>query len=265
MHAVIPEADLGLRRHQLLHRTRHQHLAGARFCGDAGADVEGEADRLSAAHGVFAGMQADPDLEAERTHGLLDRGRAIDSGGRRLERRQHAVARGRDFLAARALQLLADRRVIMTHDLGPADIAELCGFCGGADDIDDQDRGKRSLEFGVARGRSAPEHDRADERFITMIAAPRDRGLCVVLGPLRAAAANGLLLRQTGPVDLSSVTGALDLHGTPFQDDRRADAPDAPRLRRVTRYVRLMDADAEEFWHERAADRSNVWATQGQA
>ena len=48
MQAVIPQADRGLCRHQLLHRARHQHLAGARLRGDAGADVEHVLDDAAA-------------------------------------------------------------------------------------------------------------------------------------------------------------------------------------------------------------------------
>ena len=51
-----------------------------------------------------------------------------------------------------------------------------------------------------------------------------------------------------------NITGALHLNGTPLQEHRRADAPNAPRLRRVAGYVGLQDSDAKEFGHERAAD-----------
>lgn len=259
MHAVIPQADLRLRRHQFLHRARHQHLACARLRGDAGANVEGEADHFAAADGVFAGVQADPDLEAQRAHGFLDRGRAGDAGGGLFEGREHAIAGGHDLLAAARLQLLANGGIVVAHHLGPARIAELGRLRGGADDVDDQDGGEGLLELGAACGRGAPVRDGSGQRLIAVIAAPRDRGFGVVLRALRAAATNRLLLRQTRPVDLAAGTGAMHLHGAPLQEDRRANAPDAPRLRRVPGDVRLMDTDAKEFRHECAAkDRLGV-------
>lgn len=69
---MIPEADLGLRCKQVLDSARDQHFAGARFGGDAGADVEGKTNHLAAAHRVFARVQADPDIETKRAHRLLD-------------------------------------------------------------------------------------------------------------------------------------------------------------------------------------------------
>jgi hypothetical protein len=103
-------------------------------------------------------------------------------------------------------------------------------FFGRADDIDEQDRGERLFELGVTTGSSAPARNISSQRFIAMAAPPRDRGFRVVLGALRRTAANCFVPRWKRPVNLPPVSGAKNLHGAPFQENRRADASNAPCL-----------------------------------
>jgi hypothetical protein len=88
-----------------------------------------------------------------------------------------------------------------------------------------------------------------------MVASPRDCDFCVDFGTLNRAATNRLGPRWNRPVNPSPVSDASDLHGTPLEENRRANPSNAPCLRRVSGDVRLMDSDAKELGHERAADR----------
>jgi hypothetical protein len=115
---AVFELDGGLR-HQIPDRARDQHLPGTRFRGDARADVKREPDHCAAAHLLFTGVQPRPDLQPQRAHGLVDRGRATNPTGRRLEGRQQSVSRRHDLLAARALQLLTDGGVIRNSGPSP--------------------------------------------------------------------------------------------------------------------------------------------------
>jgi hypothetical protein len=79
-------------------------------------------------------------------------------------------------------------------------------------------------------GGLAPDRNGSGQRFIAMVASPRDRGFCIVFGTLRRAATNCLSPGWKRPVNLSSISGAPDLHGAPLQENRRADASNAPCL-----------------------------------
>ena len=52
------------------------------------------------------------------------------------------------------------------------------------------------------------------------------------------------------PEDWSAVADALDLHGAPLQENRRANPPNTPGLGGVSGNVGLKDADAKEFGHD---------------
>jgi hypothetical protein len=108
------------------------------------------------------------------------------------------------------------------HHLCPTRIAELCGFFGGADDIDKQDRRQRPFEFGATIGGPAPDRNTSSQRFIAMIASPRDCGFCIVFCTLHRAATNRFRPRCKRPVNLSPVSDAMDLDGAPLQETRRA-------------------------------------------
>src|SRR5271169_2203680 len=95
-----------------------------------------------------------------------------------------------------------------------------------------------------------------------MVASPRDCGFCIVFGTLHRAATNYFRPRWKRPADLSPISDAMDLDGAPLQENRRANPANAPCLRRISGNVRLMDSDAKELGHMRAADRKTVWAYQ---
>src|SRR5262249_53111872 len=137
-------------------------------------------------------------------------------------------------------------------------IAQPRGFFSGPDDIDKQDRSHRLFEFGATMGGSAPDRDTSSQQFIAMVASPRDCGFRIVFGTLHGAATNCFRPRWRRPVNLSPISDALDLHGTPLQENRRANPSHAPRLGRVSGNVRLMDSDAKELGHVRRAYRGNA-------
>jgi len=227
VNAAILEADSRLR-HHILDRARDQDFAGARFRGDARADVKRETEHLGPADFVFARVQPHPDLQPQRAHRLADCGRAMYPGSRRGERRQQSVPRRHDFLSAQSLQLSTHGGVIVLHHLCPTRIAQPRGFFGGPDDIDKQDGGERLFELGATIGGSAPHRNISSHRLIAMVAAPRDCGFCVVFGTLHRAATNCFCPRWKRPVNLSLISDAMNLDGAPFQENRRADPSNAP-------------------------------------
>ncbi len=88
-----------------------------------------------------------------------------------------------------------------------------------------------------------------------MVASSRYCRFCIDLGTLDRAATNRFLPRWKRPVNSSPISDAMDLHGAPLQENRRANPSNAPCLRRVLGDVRLMNSDAKELGHYRAADR----------
>src|ERR1700742_3034881 len=259
---AIPKTDFGLR-HQILHRARDQDFAGTCFRGDARADVKRQTDQLRPAHFVFTRVQPYPDLQPQRAHRLVDCSRATDPGSRCDERRQQSVPRRHDFLSAQSLQLSTDGCVIVIHHLRPTGVAELCCFFGGPNDIDKQDRGERLLKVGATLSVSTPGRNTTPQRFIAMVASSRDCGLCIVLGTLHRTAANSFFPRWKRPVNLSSISGAMNFRGAPLQENRRTNPSNTPCLGGVSGNVRLMDSDAKELRHDRAADQRTVWAYLG--
>src|SRR4030095_5437763 len=101
--------------------------------------------------------------------------------------------------------------------LCPTRITQPRGFFGGPDDIDKQDRSKRLLQFAATIGRSAPNRNISRQRITAMAAAPCDCVFYVVFGGLHRAATNLFLTRWNRPVNLSSISHALDLDGAPLQ------------------------------------------------
>ena len=227
MNTAILEADSGLR-HQILDRARNQDFTGTRFRGDAGADVKRKTNHVSPADFVFAGVQPYSDLQPQRAHGLADCSRATDTGSRRVERCEHPVPRGHDFLSAQNLQLFADGGVVVIHHLCPTRIAQPRGFFGRPDDIDNQYRGERLFELSVTLGRSTPDRNTSGQRFVAMALSPGNRGVCVIFGTLDRAATNCFHPWRKCPVDLSPVCHAKDLDGAPLQENRRTNPANPP-------------------------------------
>src|SRR5215472_4295927 len=229
VNAAILEADSRLR-HQVLDRARDQDFAGTRFRRDAGTDVKRETEHLGPAHFIFARVQPHPDLQPQRAHCLADRGCATDPGNRRAERREQSVPRRHDFLSAQGLQLSTDGGVIMIHHLCPTRITKPRGFFGGPNDVDKQNRGERLFEFGATTDGSAPDRNMSRQRLIAMVASPRDCGFCIVFGTLHRAATNCFHSWWKRPVNLSPVSGAMDLDSAPLQENGRANPSSAPCL-----------------------------------
>src|SRR3979490_2583164 len=225
--ASLLEADFR-RRRQILDRTRDQDFARARLRGDARTDVKRETDNVSPAHFVFAYVQPHPDLQPQCAHCLADCGRAMDPRRRRVECREQSVSRRHDFFSAQSLQLSADGGVVVIHHLCPARFAPPRRFFGGPDDIDKQDRGKCLCEFAATIGRSAPDRNISSQRFIAMAAPPCGCVFYVVFGRLHRTATNYFLARWNRPVNLSSISHAVDLDGAPLQENRRANPANPP-------------------------------------
>jgi hypothetical protein len=87
-------------RHEISHRSGHEHLAGRREACDAGADVDGDARDTPVAARHFAGMQPAANVETATAYGVADIGAAPDRPGRAVEDREHSVAGGIDDLTA---------------------------------------------------------------------------------------------------------------------------------------------------------------------
>ena len=67
----------------------------------------------------LAGVQADPDLDPEWTHGLRDGQCAADGPGRAVEGGQHAVAERLDLVAAKASELVPEHLVLGIQQVAP--------------------------------------------------------------------------------------------------------------------------------------------------
>jgi hypothetical protein len=80
----ILETDAGAR-HQILHGRGDDHLIGAGERGQAGGDGDGDAAHVVAEQLDLAGVQACPDMQAQRRDITLNRPDAADGTGRAVE------------------------------------------------------------------------------------------------------------------------------------------------------------------------------------
>jgi len=74
--------------------------------------VHGDPAHVAVAERDLAGVQAGADLDAERARRRLDRERAADGARRPVEGGEEPVAQRFDLVAAEALQLAADGRMV---------------------------------------------------------------------------------------------------------------------------------------------------------
>src|SRR5262249_35983850 len=145
---------------QLAGRARDEDVAGAGERRDARRRVHGDAADLSAGELDLAGVEADPDADAE----LGDRGVHFRCRAHRprraVEEREEAVAGGVDLAAAEAPDHAADPVVVLLHQMGPGAIAEALDSRGRADDV--AEHHGREYAFAEVLGRQAVEVARGE-------------------------------------------------------------------------------------------------------
>jgi hypothetical protein len=94
----------------------------------------------------LAGMQSNPDLEAEISHRPGDLHGALDSPRRSVERRKEAVARSIHLTATEPSKEPSDSLVVRGDELLPRPIAYLGSTLGRAHDFGDHHRGEHPVE-----------------------------------------------------------------------------------------------------------------------
>ena len=132
-------------RNEVAYGAGHEDLAGLRTCGDARADVHGDARNLPVRHLDLARVQSRSDLETKWPDRVHDRLRAADASRRPVERREEAVARRIDLTPVVAHQLATDRSVMLLEEVTPATVTELGDELGRAREIREEDGRESSV------------------------------------------------------------------------------------------------------------------------
>ena len=93
---------------------------------NAGCDVDGHArDVVVRSELDLTGVEAHPDLETERPHGVAHRAAAFNRSSGSVEGRDEAVARGVDLATAETFELSADGPVMSVEEIAPLPVAQL--------------------------------------------------------------------------------------------------------------------------------------------
>ena len=102
--------------------------------------MDGDAAWLRAGRPLhLARVDAGPHVEAELREGVADGEPAANRTRRPVEEREEAVAGGVDLLAAEAIELGSDRRIVPSEELRPRCVTELRRPLGRADEIGEED------------------------------------------------------------------------------------------------------------------------------
>ena len=122
-------------RHQISNRARGQYLVRARHRCYPGTGVHGDPSQFPVYQLTFPGMQARADLQPEFGDRGEDAAGAADCPPGPVEARQEPVAGDIDLVAAKTIELLANRFVMPLAEIPPASIAQLRGARSRTDDI----------------------------------------------------------------------------------------------------------------------------------
>ena len=104
-----------------------EDFAWGGFRGHASSGVDRDTGRLVAHEFALAGVQPAPKLDSERAHGVADRARTPDCARRAVEAREEAVAGGVDLSPAKTRELATPEGVVLSEQVAPPAVAELCG------------------------------------------------------------------------------------------------------------------------------------------
>src|SRR5680860_392325 len=135
-------------RDQVLDRARHDDLRRLRDRGHPLTNVDRHAADVVPADLDLAGVQADPDLQAQARSRVADGTAAADRARRPVEGGQKAIPHRLHFAALERLQLVADGRVVSIEEVLPPTIAEGRRSFGGADDVGEHDGGEDPVGIG---------------------------------------------------------------------------------------------------------------------
>jgi protein kinase-like protein len=193
-------------RHQVAHRGADQHLARAGQGRHPGADVHGDAPDRVAGHLDLTGVQARPDLDAERLYAADGGGRAPDGAARTVEHGEEAVTGRVDLAPPETGQLTAHERVVALEQVPPRPVAVLDREPGRPHDVGEQDGGQDPVGFGQRPDTGHELLDLADERVL--IARPHE---LVVAGELHVPGARNVV-GHVAPVTGRDRVGPRDQH-----------------------------------------------------
>jgi hypothetical protein len=100
--------------------------------------VDGKTTELSVDHLALTGMHPGPHFDAQGPRCVSDRASATHGSGGTVERGEQSVAGGVDLLAAKAVELAANERMVRLEQVAPSSVTELDGAVRRGDDVHEQ-------------------------------------------------------------------------------------------------------------------------------
>ena len=100
-------------------------------------------------HFTFAGMEARPDLNAQRPHGVPNCMGAPDSAGWAVEARKESVSRRVNLSATEPSELMPKRSVEALQEIPPLAVAQFRSPFRRGHDVNEEHGGEHSLGLGL--------------------------------------------------------------------------------------------------------------------
>src|SRR5262249_27308896 len=142
---TIGERDAGPR-HEVAHGPRREHLTASGELRHPGADVHGEPADVVSATIHLARVDTRPDTETDRLRFSGDVHGTADGTRGTIERREKAVARGADLLAAPPSKQTAHQLVVLVEQAPPPAITHCRHPLGRLDDVGEQHRRELTVD-----------------------------------------------------------------------------------------------------------------------
>jgi hypothetical protein len=137
--------------YKILHRTRHERLAGSSTRSNTRPDVHCNSGNFVPGHFAFARVQAPANRQSEPSYDVANRACAPDRACRTVEAGEDSVAGGVDDSTPKARDLCAYALVIVGQQVSPSCVAQRCGLLCGADDVDEHDGARMRSTSEVGR------------------------------------------------------------------------------------------------------------------
>ena len=145
--------------HEILDGARDEHLTRPGQRGDSSPDVDSNPGHLGAVSFAFTGVEAETHLEALLGRRRRNRGRARDTTGGPVERREEPVSRRVDLVAAEARQVAPHCQAVIGDQPAPGLVAEGRGALRRAHDVREEDGRENAVRhrLGLSLGEEAPD------------------------------------------------------------------------------------------------------------
>ena len=134
---------------ELLHRARHEHLAGHRLRRDSRGSVYCDTADVVAASVDLAGVETRPDADLFVSQIVLDRTSRADRTARKVEDREQPITRRLDNPTSVAFDSGQPDRVVEVQPILPCCVTEPGRGLGRPDDVGEQNRGEEAIVRGV--------------------------------------------------------------------------------------------------------------------